>query len=152
MAWFWLIVRLYLGYEWFTAGWEKLNPMWTGGNAGGALTSFVNGALAKTVGAHADVSSWYAWFLQHIVANHVVIWSNAIAFGEILVGIGLIFGAFTFLAAFFGFFMNLNYLLSGTVSMNPQLLVLALLIMLASRVAGTIGLDPVIRKKFHLQY
>lgn len=24
MAWFWLIVRLYVGYEWFTAGLEKL--------------------------------------------------------------------------------------------------------------------------------
>jgi thiosulfate dehydrogenase (quinone) large subunit len=24
MAWRWLIVRVYVGYEWLTAGWEKL--------------------------------------------------------------------------------------------------------------------------------
>ena len=24
MVWFWLIVRLYVGYEWLTASWEKL--------------------------------------------------------------------------------------------------------------------------------
>jgi hypothetical protein len=24
MAWFWLIVRLYVGYQWLAAGWEKL--------------------------------------------------------------------------------------------------------------------------------
>jgi thiosulfate dehydrogenase [quinone] large subunit len=24
MAWLWLIVRVYVGYEWLTAGWEKL--------------------------------------------------------------------------------------------------------------------------------
>jgi thiosulfate dehydrogenase (quinone) large subunit len=23
-AWIWLVVRLYLGYEWLEAGWEKL--------------------------------------------------------------------------------------------------------------------------------
>jgi hypothetical protein len=29
-AWIWLIVRLYLGYAWLTAGWEKLTiPTWT---------------------------------------------------------------------------------------------------------------------------
>ena len=23
VAWFWLIVRIYVGWEWLTAGWEK---------------------------------------------------------------------------------------------------------------------------------
>jgi thiosulfate dehydrogenase [quinone] large subunit len=51
-------------------------------------------------------------------------WSYIVAFGEVLVGIGLILGALTGIAAFFGIFMNFNYLLAGTVSTNPILLAL----------------------------
>jgi thiosulfate dehydrogenase [quinone] large subunit len=147
MAWLWLIVRIYLGWEWLHAGYEKIiNPVWVGATAGGGIAGFVNGALVKTTGAHPDVSSWYAWFLQHAVLPHAHIWSHAIAFGEVLVGLGLIVGAFTVVAAFFGFLMNLNYLFSGSVSVNPQMLVLALLIMMAYRIAGLIGLDYFIKK------
>lgn len=148
LSWFWLIVRIYLGWEWLHAGYEKiLNPAWVGGTAGGAITGFVNGALAKTVGVHPDVSGWYAWFLEQAILPHSSIWSHIVAYGEVLVGLGLIFGTLTFLAAFFGFFMNLNYLLAGTVSTNPVLLILALLIMLANRSAGYFGLDRFIFRK-----
>lgn len=142
MALPWFVVRVYLGYEWLMAGFEKvINPVWVGDRAGVAIGGFVKGALAKTVGEHPDVSSWYAWFLNHAVLPHASSWSYAITFGEILVGLGLIFGALTFFAAFFGFFLNLNFLLAGTVSVNPQLMVLSILIMLAHKVAGRIGLD-----------
>lgn len=143
----WIIVRVYLGYEWVIAGYHKvINPVWVGEKAGPAITGFVNGALAKTVGEHPDVSMWYAWFLKHAVLPHAYTWSHAIAYGEVAVGLGLILGAFTFLSAFFGAFMNINYLLAGTVSTNPVLLVLALLIMMAHRIAGFIGLDYYILK------
>lgn len=138
----WLVVRLYLGYEWIIAGYEKvINPVWVGPKAGIAITGFVNGALTKTAGEHPDVAMWYAWFLKHLVLPYASYWSHAVAYGEVLVGAGLMLGALTFVAAFFGFFMNLNYLLAGTVSSNPTMLVLALLIMLANRVAGYIGVD-----------
>ncbi len=142
MAWFWLIVRLYAGYEWMTAGFEKLqNPAWAGGSAGGAMTGFVNGALQKSTGAHPDVTGWYGWFLQHLVLPNTMLWSNAISIGETLVGIGLIVGALTGVAAFFGALMNVNYLLAGTVSTNPILFVCATWLVLAWRVAGWWGLD-----------
>ena len=36
-SWLWLILRLYLGYEWLTAGLGKIsNPAWIGANAGTA--------------------------------------------------------------------------------------------------------------------
>ncbi|KND50218.1 MAG: hypothetical protein AB198_02450 [Parcubacteria bacterium C7867-003] len=143
----WTVARVYLGYEWIIAGYHKvINPVWVGDSAGPAITGFVNGALAKTVGEHPDVTTWYAWFLQHVVLPHANAWSHAIAYGEVLVGLGLILGAFTFLAAFFGAFMNMNYLLAGTVSSNPVLLLLAICIMLAHRIAGFFGLDYYILK------
>ncbi|OGG76503.1 hypothetical protein A2950_00550 [Candidatus Kaiserbacteria bacterium RIFCSPLOWO2_01_FULL_55_19] len=146
---FWLVVRLYLGYEWFMAGWEKVtNPAWFGSDAGAAMQGFVQGALGKTVGLHPDVQMWYASFLQSVVVPHLNAWSNAIAVGEVLVGLGLIVGLFTGVAAFFGFVMNMNFLLAGTVSVNPIWLLLAIGIMGARRVAGYWGLDRYVRPYF----
>jgi thiosulfate dehydrogenase [quinone] large subunit len=142
LAWIWLILRVYVGYEWISAGWGKLNnPAWTGSKAGTAISGFANGALAKTAGAHPDVQSWYAWFLQHMVLAHPVLWSYVISWGETLVGIALILGIFTGIAAFFGSLMNVNYLLAGAVSINPILFVIATWLVLAWKTAGWWGLD-----------
>ena len=141
-SWLWLLVRLYLGYEWLMAGWAKVGAeAWTGSKAGTALAGFVTKALTKTSGAHPDVQSWYAWFLTHIVVPAPSFWSYLVAYGELLVGIALILGVVVGVAAFFGAFMNMNYMLAGTVSVNPQMLALSVLLMLAWRVAGYIGLD-----------
>lgn len=138
----WFVVRLYLGYEFLLAGWGKLySPAWFGSDAGAALQGFVQGALAKTTGAHPDVYTWYASFLQSTVLPNVMVWSNAVVLGEIAIGLGLIVGLFTRTAAFFAFFMAFNFLLAGTVSVNPVLILLAIGIMLAHRVAGYWGLD-----------
>jgi thiosulfate dehydrogenase [quinone] large subunit len=142
LAWVWLIIRVYAGYEWLVAGTEKLgNPVWTGAKTGAAITGFVGGALTKTTGAHPDVGGWYAGFLQAFVLPHAAVWSWAIALGETAVGIGLILGLFTGIAAFFGGLMNANYLLAGTVSTNPVLFILATWLVLGWRVAGYYGLD-----------
>jgi thiosulfate dehydrogenase [quinone] large subunit len=141
-AWLWLILRLYVGYEWISAGIEKLlNPAWFGSNAGTAMAGFVNGALQKTGGAHPTVSGWYAAFLQSVVLPNALAWSYLITFGELLVGIGLILGIFTGIAAFFGSIMNVNYLLAGSISTNPLLFIIATWLVLAWRTAGWIGLD-----------
>lgn len=141
-AWFWLLVRLYVGWEWAVAGFEKvINPIWVGPTAGAALSGFVQGALTKVDGAHPDVQGWYATFLQTVVLPHAGAWSQVVAVGELLVGVGLIIGFLTGIAAFFGLFMNLNYLLAGTVSTNPILFTLAIGLMLAWKVAGYYGAD-----------
>jgi thiosulfate dehydrogenase [quinone] large subunit len=141
-AWLWLLVRLYVGWQWLSAGWGKLgNPAWTGENSGAAITGFVQGALDKTGGAHPDVQGWYAWFLQNLVLPNASTWAYLVTWGEILVGIALILGIFTGIAAFFGSLMNLNYLLAGTVSTNPILFSLAILLILAWKTAGWWGLD-----------
>ncbi len=141
-SWLWLILRLYLGYEWLVAGWGKLhNPAWTGSSAGAAITGFAQGALSKTGGEHPDVTLWYGWFLNHLVLPYPAVWAYMVSIGELLVGIALIVGIFTGIAAFFGAFMNVNYLLAGTVSSNPILFVIALVLILAWKTAGWWGLD-----------
>lgn len=143
-AWLWLVVRIYLGYEWLSAGWEKFTDpggVWVGAKAGSALTGFAQGALGKATGAHPQVQDWYAGFLRDFVVPNASLFAHLVTYGEILVGLGLIVGALTGIAAVFGIVMNANYLLAGTVSTNPILAFLAIFIVLAWRNAGWIGLD-----------
>src|SRR2546428_6206083 len=157
MAWLWLIIRLYVGYEWLTAGLGKLtgysftfdgsfgqkvsNPWVFGAHDGAAIQGFVAGALAQTGGAHPAVQGWYASFLQNVVLPNATLFAYLITFGEVLIGLGLIFGVLTGIAAFFGVFMNLNFLLAGAVSINPVIGVLAIFLVLAWRIAGYYGID-----------
>jgi thiosulfate dehydrogenase (quinone) large subunit len=136
----WFVVRMYVGMEWLLAGWEKVtSPAW--GTSGKALTGFVMGALAKASGDHPGVQGWYAWFLQHVVLPNAGFFSFLVTWGEVAVGVGLLLGILTGIAAGFGVLMNLNYLLAGTVSINPVLGVLGLFLVLSWRVCGWIGFD-----------
>lgn len=142
MSWLWLIVRLYVGYVWITAGYTKFNnPAWVGDEAGKAVSGFFKGAIAKATGQYPQVSSWYASFLNDFALPNAELFSYMITFGEILVGLGLIVGLFTGIAAFFGSLMNYNFLLAGAIGPNPVLLLLQIILILAWRNAGWIGLD-----------
>jgi thiosulfate dehydrogenase [quinone] large subunit len=141
-SWVWLIVRVYVGFNWLKEGLAKAgDPTWVGAQAGQFMTVWITRALPKTQGAHPDVQGWYGSFLAHIVLPQAAIWSYAITFGEIAVGIGLILGLFTGIAAFFGTTMNASYLLAGTVSTNPILFALGSLLVLAWKTAGWWGAD-----------
>jgi len=157
MAWLWLIVRLYVGYEWLTAGLDKLTgysftfdasfgkavgtPWVFGAHDGAALKGFLGGALAQTTGAHPAVQGWYAAFLQSFVLPNAAVFAYLVTFGEVLIGLGLIFGVLTGISAFFGVFMNMNFLLAGAVSINPIIGTLAMFLVLAWRIAGYYGID-----------
>lgn len=139
----WFIVRMNVGAEWFVAGWEKItSPVW--GASGVALKGFVGGALAKTTGPNPAVQGWYAWFLQHLVLPNAGLMSFLVTWGELLVGLGILVGALTGIAAGFGVLMNLNYLLAGTVSVNPILGMFGLFLVFSWRVCGWFGLDRVL--------
>jgi thiosulfate dehydrogenase (quinone) large subunit len=142
MAWVWLILRLYVGWEWLSAGWDKLMmPSWAGAQAGTAIRGFLSGAAANATGAHPAVQSWYASFITNAALPHAVLFSYLVTYGELAVGIALILGVFTGIAAFFGAFMNINYLFAGAVSTNPLLLLIELFLILAWRNAGWLGID-----------
>ena len=138
----WLVVRVYLGFLWLIAGVGKLTePGWVFGGAGNAVRGFAQGALQQVGGEHAQVTGWYAGFLENVAIPLAPVFSFLVVFGEIAVGLGLILGLFTGIAAFFGGFMNASFLFAGSAGANPLMFILAILLMLAWRVAGRWGLD-----------
>ncbi len=142
-SWIWLILRVWLGYEWLTAGIEKVsNPGWT--VTGAALKGFWTNAVAipAAPARPAIAFAWFRAFLQFMLDIQAYTWfSKLIVYGEILIGIGLILGAFTGIAAFFGGFMNWNFMMAGSASTNPMLFVVAVGLILAWKVAGYLGAD-----------
>lgn len=144
-AWLWLAVRLYVGWAWFEAGREKLWPeegtSWL--DSGNSLRSFWERATAVPEGGRPTVTyGWYREFLQYMLDHEWYTWfAKLIAIGEFTIGIALILGAFVGIAAFFGTFMNFNFMLAGSASTNPVLFGLAVFLILAWRVAGLLGMD-----------
>jgi thiosulfate dehydrogenase (quinone) large subunit len=130
------VLRLYLGYSWFTAGFHKI----TGGfDASG----FLKGAIANPVKGPdgALVTGWYVDFLKHIALPNVDVFNILVPWGETLIGLGLILGCLTSAAMFFGLVMNFSFFLAGTVSHNPRDIFLGVIILTAGYNAGRIGLD-----------
>ncbi|MBE3550938.1 MAG: DoxX family protein [Brockia lithotrophica] len=127
------VIRIYLGWEWLTAGLPKLR--------GFDATGFLKGALTKTAGEHPDVQWWWARFLEGFAIPNVALFNFLVPWGEVLVGIGLLLGCLTTPAAFFAAVMNFSFMFSGTVSTNPQMILLTFFLLVAGANAGRIGLD-----------
>jgi len=142
-AWLWLIVRLYVGYTWLTSGWGKLsNPAWV--QTGEALKGFwLRAVVIPEAPARPLIAfDWYRTFIQTLLDSGSYTWfAKLVTAGEILIGLALILGAFTGIAAIFGAFMNWNFMMAGTASISPVLFFLAILLILAWKTAGWWGLD-----------
>ena len=140
---FWLPIRLFVGFQWLAAGWHKIqDPAWVGADAGTAILGFWQGAVGVEGGESSITYEWYSSFIQFLIDNNLQApFSYAIAFGETAVGLGLLVGALTGIAAFFGALMNMSFLLAGSASTNPVMFTLAVGLMLAWKVAGYYGLD-----------
>jgi thiosulfate dehydrogenase (quinone) large subunit len=139
---FWLPIRIFLGFEWLVAGWDKLSGKgWIDGGA--SLLGYWKGAVAiPTTGKAAITFDWYRSFLQFLIDHNAQgLFGWLIALGEAAVGIGLLVGALVGIAAFFGVVMNMSYLLAGSTSTNPIMFAFAIGVMLAWKVAGYYGLD-----------
>ena len=141
-AWLFAILRVYLGYAWLSSGWGKINnPKWVG--TGEALQGFwANAVRIPEEGRPPIAFDWYRSFIQFMLDNGWYTWfAKLVAYGEVLIGIALILGAFVGIAAFFGGFMNWNFIMAGTASTNALLFAIAIFLMLGWKVAGWYGLD-----------
>ncbi len=143
----WLVARVYLGYQWLLAGSGKV---WGGnrwinrpGEDGLSLKAFWDRATAIPAQGSPPIKyDWYRHFLTYMSDHAWYHWfSWVIAIGEVTVGVLLIVGAFTGLAALAGATMNFNFMLAGSASTNPVLFILAILILFGWKVAGWMGVD-----------
>ena len=142
LAWFWLVLRVWLGYQWVEAALHKIdNPAWV--QTGDALKGFWTGAVAVPAeGRPAIAFDWYRGFIQTLLDAQAYTWfAKLVAYGELLIGIALILGVFTGIAALFGALMNWNFMMAGSASTNPLLLIIAIGLILAWKIAGYIGVD-----------
>ncbi len=122
----WLTMgRVFTGLVWLNAGLEKLTTP--------------NFRIRGAVGYFASKNPypWYATFLKGTVLTNADLWTTLVIAGEILVGLSLIFGLFTNLGAFFGFFLSLNFFLAAgwtgpsTYSLNLNMLLVQLMFIAA---------------------
>ena len=131
----WLVVRMWLGYQWLHAGWEKVtgtsggtfawhfgytNESWLRSSAG--LKGFAAYAIKGAGTDHAAVNyGWYAHFLHYLSTGGGWM-APVIAIGETAIGIALILGLFTGVAAFCGGLLNMSFGLAGVagVGLRPQ--------------------------------
>jgi thiosulfate dehydrogenase (quinone) large subunit len=139
---FWLPIRLFVGFAWLEAGWHKFtDPEWTQGGA--ALRAYWERAAAIPEQGRPPITyEWYRDFINFLLnGNHETWFAWVVTLGELAIGIGLILGVLTGVAAFFGAFMNMSFLLAGSASSNPVMFTLAVGLMLAWKVAGYYGVD-----------
>lgn len=139
---FWLPIRLFVGFAWLDAGWHKFtDPEWTQGGA--ALRGYWERAAAIPEGGRPPITfEWYRDFINTMLNGGHESWMAwVITLGELAVGVALLLGILTGIAAFFGALMNMSFLLAGSASTNPVLFTLAVGLMLAWRVAGYYGVD-----------
>ncbi len=154
-AWIWLVLRGYLGYEWLLEGWKKISGAdqawrWTLTQAswlktGASLRGFIeNAALPKAAqGPHSAVNyGWYATFLRWMDnPGPSELMAKLISLGEVTVGVCLLLGLFTGIAAFAAGLLTMTFGLAGVAGVNPIFFLFEVLLILAWRTAGWVGLD-----------
>ncbi|MFN8512707.1 MAG: hypothetical protein U0232_03440 [Thermomicrobiales bacterium] len=130
----------FVDFQWLEARFHKVtdaNGAWDYGSAEPAR--LLEGAVAIPQTGTPEISyDWYRTFLERSITARRP--GSLIAWGEVLVGIGLIVGGLVGIAAFFKALMNMS-MLAGSASTNPVLFILAVALMLAWHVAGYYGAD-----------
>jgi len=156
-AWIWLVVRVYFGYEWLHAGWEKItgtsggfwtwhvaftNDSWL--KSGKPLAVFTQYALSGAAqGPHSAVNyGWYAAFLRWLGhPGPSGFFAFVIAISEVVIGLALILGLFVGVAAFLAGMLTMSFGLAGVAGVNPVFFMAEIVLILAWRNAGYYGLD-----------
>ena len=140
LAWLWLPLRLYAGYAWITASLPKVtNPQWV--QTGEALKEFWQNAVKTQPRPMIEVG-WYRDLIQMLLDTQAYTWfAKLIAYGELIIGLTLVLGALTGLAALGGALLNWNYVMAGSASLNGLLLLIELILILSWKTAGWIGVD-----------
>jgi len=156
-SWIWLVARCWLGYQWFNAGYQKIwgsEKLGFWYNGGGGVYGFAkSGVIANHTPYGAVGYGWWAAFLHNFVMPNASWIAKLVALSEIAIGVGLILGLFTGIVAFTAVALNFIYMMTGSAGVNPMYGLVGILLVMAWRNAGLIGLDrwvlPALGTPFH---
>jgi uncharacterized membrane protein YphA (DoxX/SURF4 family) len=135
--WLFVLARVYLGISFLFSDHGNAQP--------NELAGFLKYALRNGY-------SWYQSLLNSVVVPHSSTFGTLVVIAEIYVGIALVLGFTTRLAALVALFLLLNYMCAkGALPWGPGIdqsdIVLALIILL-SDAGRTFGLDKLIARRF----
>lgn len=130
-------LRLYLGVVFLVAAWPKLTAE---GGFQPRLEAFLqNFALGNAHG-------FYRGFLEHVVLPNSGLFTPLVVFGELFVGLALVAGAATRLAAAVAMFFLLNYMLAKgmwlwTPASNDAAMFFIALVVMLGAAGRSFGID-----------
>ena len=145
----WTAMRVWLGVMWIQAGWAKL---WGAENA-----AFLhhNGAGVNGFATHAKPAyTWWGSFLHSFVVPNSGSIGILVAVSELVIGVALVAGLFTRVAALGSLALLFTYVMSGTASVCAFYALFAIVILTLWKTSSWIGLDGLIaayRRRHHGQ-
>jgi thiosulfate dehydrogenase (quinone) large subunit len=135
----WLAIRVWLGIMWIQAGWAKLfgaeNPYFLHHNGAGVAGFAAHGAPAYT---------WWGSFLHSFVVPNAGWIGVLVAVSEFTIGVALVAGLFTRIAALGSLALLFTYVMSGTASVCAWYALFAIVILTMWRTSSWIGVDGLI--------
>ena len=139
MAVGWLAIRVWLGIMWIQAGWAKL----FGAENAGFLHN--NGAGVAGFAAHGTAAyTWWGSFLHGFVVPNAGGIGVLVAVAEFAIGVALVAGLFTRIAALGSLALLFTYVMSGTASVCAWYALFAIVILTMWRTSSWIGIDGLI--------
>jgi thiosulfate dehydrogenase (quinone) large subunit len=135
----WTAMRVWLGVMWIQAGSAKL---W-GAEAAAFLHN--NGAGVAGFAAHGTPAySWWGSFLHGFVVPNAGAIGILVAVAEFAIGVALVAGLFTRVAALGSLALLFTYVMSGTASVCAFYAAIAIVILVMWRTSSWIGVDGLI--------
>jgi thiosulfate dehydrogenase [quinone] large subunit len=135
----WLAMRVWLGIMWIQAGWAKLfgaeNPYFLHHNGAGVAGFAAHGVPAYT---------WWGSFLHSFVVPNAGSIGVLVAVAEFTIGVALVAGLFTRIAALGSLALLFTYVMSGTASVCAFYALFAIVILTMWRTSSWIGIDGLI--------
>lgn len=137
-------LRITLGLFFFQAGWGKL--------ASGFISKNMLLTIFNEWVQHVQYP-WYKNFLLEYAMPHCMIFSYLVTYGEIMVGLALIFGLMIRGTALVAMFMSLNYELAsgwrpGAGAIVNKIFLACELVVLLSAAGRSFGIDRILHRKY----
>ena len=152
----WLIpLRIYVGILWLLEGIKKVNEGWlepgnikivqvAGGSGASQLAEAASSATPAAAAGPTPILSAppaiYQWFMDTVVAPNAMFFQTTVVIMEILIGLALIAGLFTFLASAASIGLAANFILSAMAGYDILWYIFAAIVLMGG--AGrSFGLD-----------